>query len=150
MENILFCKAEISHSLGSEIVTREPIDRRASNFEAASNNVAGPQLWSNPTRKTLVAVASKTDMSYHNLVCSLADLWGQNAVSMVEETNWVVCTKPGHPLAADMFEPMTLLCSNIHEGGILGGLLGGSFGKTSKKTIPIFGNIIRSPLTDRC
>ncbi|OAD77929.1 hypothetical protein PHYBLDRAFT_164809 [Phycomyces blakesleeanus NRRL 1555(-)] len=35
-------------------------------------------------------------------------------------------------------------------GGILGGLLGGSFGKTSKKTIPIFGNIIRSPLTDGC
>ncbi|KAL0079455.1 hypothetical protein F4703DRAFT_1932462 [Phycomyces blakesleeanus] len=36
---------------------------------------------------------------------------------------------------------------NLKVGG---GLLGGSFGKTSKKTIPIFGNIIRSPLTDGC
>ncbi|OAD66171.1 hypothetical protein PHYBLDRAFT_152738 [Phycomyces blakesleeanus NRRL 1555(-)] len=92
MENILFCKAGIHHCLGGEVVTRGPRDRRASNFEAASNDVAGSQLWSNPTRKTLVAVASKTGMNYHTLVCFLADLWGQNVVSMVEETNWVVCT----------------------------------------------------------
>ncbi|OAD78051.1 hypothetical protein PHYBLDRAFT_68443 [Phycomyces blakesleeanus NRRL 1555(-)] len=92
MKNILFSKAGIRHCLSGEVVTREPRNRRTSNFEAASNNVAGPQLWSNPTRKTLVAVASETDINYYTLVCFLADLWGQNVVSMVEETNWVVCT----------------------------------------------------------
>ncbi|OAD74367.1 hypothetical protein PHYBLDRAFT_144816 [Phycomyces blakesleeanus NRRL 1555(-)] len=75
MENILLCKARVKHCLGSQASRRRLMDRRTSNFEVASNNIAGPQLWSNPTRKSLGVVADECEMNYHNLISSLACLW---------------------------------------------------------------------------
>ncbi|OAD68003.1 hypothetical protein PHYBLDRAFT_68372 [Phycomyces blakesleeanus NRRL 1555(-)] len=79
----------VQHCLGSRVARRRLADRRTSNFEIASNDVAGSQLWSNLVRKTLAAIAIDCDMNYHNL-----------------------CTESGLLLTADMFETMTLLCSN--------------------------------------
>ncbi|OAD74303.1 hypothetical protein PHYBLDRAFT_144749 [Phycomyces blakesleeanus NRRL 1555(-)] len=46
MENVLFWMAAISHCCGNRPVRTRPADRRTSNFEVASDDVAGPQLWS--------------------------------------------------------------------------------------------------------
>ncbi|OAD81093.1 hypothetical protein PHYBLDRAFT_161728 [Phycomyces blakesleeanus NRRL 1555(-)] len=91
IENILFHKARVKHCLGGWASCRRPTDRRTSNFEVASNNIAGPQLWSNLTRKSLAVVADECGMNYHNLVSSLACIWSQDSVFMVEETTNVVC-----------------------------------------------------------
>ncbi|OAD75564.1 hypothetical protein PHYBLDRAFT_166798 [Phycomyces blakesleeanus NRRL 1555(-)] len=50
MENVLFRMAAISHCRGNRPARTGPADRRTSNFEVASDDVAGPQLWSSPTR----------------------------------------------------------------------------------------------------
>ncbi|OAD74593.1 hypothetical protein PHYBLDRAFT_145026 [Phycomyces blakesleeanus NRRL 1555(-)] len=91
MENILLCKAGIQHCLGGRAAQRRLTDRRTSNFEVVSNNVASPQLWSNLIRKSLASIAIKCYMNYHNLVSLLTCLWDQNSTGMEQEIIEVVC-----------------------------------------------------------
>ncbi|OAD75577.1 hypothetical protein PHYBLDRAFT_143822 [Phycomyces blakesleeanus NRRL 1555(-)] len=91
MENILFHKAGVKHCLGGWASRRRTTNRKTSNFEVASNDIAGPQLWTNQTRNSLAVVADECGMNYHNLVSSLACIWGQDSVFMVAETTDMVC-----------------------------------------------------------
>ncbi|OAD70571.1 hypothetical protein PHYBLDRAFT_171315 [Phycomyces blakesleeanus NRRL 1555(-)] len=80
------------HCFGGWAARRRPSDKRTSNFEVASNDVAGLQFWSNPIRKTLAVIAIECDMNYHNLVRFLACLWDQDSAVMEHKTIEVVCT----------------------------------------------------------
>ncbi|OAD71759.1 hypothetical protein PHYBLDRAFT_72814 [Phycomyces blakesleeanus NRRL 1555(-)] len=92
MKNILLCKAGVQYCLGGWAAQIRLIDRRTSNFKIVSNNVAGPQLWSNPIRKTLAVIAIECNMNCHNLVSSLACLWDQNSTVIEHKTIELVCT----------------------------------------------------------
>ncbi|OAD69437.1 hypothetical protein PHYBLDRAFT_172076 [Phycomyces blakesleeanus NRRL 1555(-)] len=92
MENVLFWMAAISHCCGNRPARTGPADRRTSNIEVASDDVAGPQLWSSPTRYSMAELASTIGMEWENLIQQLLPFWAGEGVSSFEEQDSVVCT----------------------------------------------------------
>ncbi|OAD75557.1 hypothetical protein PHYBLDRAFT_64469 [Phycomyces blakesleeanus NRRL 1555(-)] len=91
IENLLLRKAAINHSLGCQPVICATNDRRTSNFEVASNDVAGPQLWSRPTRSSLAELAATIGIECQDLVHSLVPFWAREDIVSFEENDEVVC-----------------------------------------------------------
>ncbi|OAD75842.1 hypothetical protein PHYBLDRAFT_142830 [Phycomyces blakesleeanus NRRL 1555(-)] len=91
MENLLLRKAAINHCLGCRPVICATNDKRTSNFEVASNDVAGPQLWSRPTRSSLVELAAAIGIECQDLVRSLVPFWAREGIVSFEENDEVVC-----------------------------------------------------------
>ncbi|OAD79002.1 hypothetical protein PHYBLDRAFT_62229 [Phycomyces blakesleeanus NRRL 1555(-)] len=91
MENLLLRKAAINHYLGCQFFICTTNDRRASNFEVASNDVAGPQLWFRPTQSSLVELAATIGIECQNLVRSLIPFWAREGAVSIEENDEVVC-----------------------------------------------------------
>ncbi|OAD68470.1 hypothetical protein PHYBLDRAFT_150641 [Phycomyces blakesleeanus NRRL 1555(-)] len=91
MDNILFCKAGIQHCLRGRSAVLRPTNRKTSNFEVAIDDVAGPQLWSSPTRMSLGAVARETGINHNNLVGQIASLWGQDNQTLFAENEEHLC-----------------------------------------------------------
>ncbi|OAD71971.1 hypothetical protein PHYBLDRAFT_146954 [Phycomyces blakesleeanus NRRL 1555(-)] len=65
--------------------------KRTSNFEVASNNVAGPQLWSRPTQSSLAELVAAIGIECQNLVRSLVPFWAREGIVSFEENDEVVC-----------------------------------------------------------
>ncbi|OAD65394.1 hypothetical protein PHYBLDRAFT_176161 [Phycomyces blakesleeanus NRRL 1555(-)] len=82
IENVLFRKTEICHYLCGQSAVLKPTNRRTSNFEVVSDDVASSQLWSSLTRISLGTVARETGIDHES----------------------------SPYLTADIFEPMILLC----------------------------------------
>ncbi|OAD73079.1 hypothetical protein PHYBLDRAFT_169335 [Phycomyces blakesleeanus NRRL 1555(-)] len=91
MENLLLRKAEINHCLGCQPVICVTNDRRTSNFEVASNDVAGPQLWSRPTGSSLAELAAAIGIECQDLIRSLVPFWAREGIVSFEENDEVVC-----------------------------------------------------------
>ncbi|OAD70453.1 hypothetical protein PHYBLDRAFT_70627 [Phycomyces blakesleeanus NRRL 1555(-)] len=87
MENLLLRKAAINHCLGCRPVICATNDRRTSNFEVASNDVAGPQLWSRPTRSSLAELAAAIGIECQDLVRSLVPFWAREGIVSFEEND---------------------------------------------------------------
>ncbi|OAD70093.1 hypothetical protein PHYBLDRAFT_148655 [Phycomyces blakesleeanus NRRL 1555(-)] len=92
MENVLFRMVAISHCHGNRPARTGPADKRTSNFEVASDDVAGPQLWSSPTRYSMAELANTIGMEWEDLVQQLLPFWAGEGVSSFEEQDSVVCT----------------------------------------------------------
>ncbi|OAD70942.1 hypothetical protein PHYBLDRAFT_171014 [Phycomyces blakesleeanus NRRL 1555(-)] len=92
MENVLFQMAAISHCRGNCPARTGPADRRTSNFKVASDDIAGPQLWSSLTRYSMAELANTIGMEWKDLVQQLLPFWAGEGVSSFEEQDSVVCT----------------------------------------------------------
>ncbi|OAD80204.1 hypothetical protein PHYBLDRAFT_140208 [Phycomyces blakesleeanus NRRL 1555(-)] len=90
MENVFFQMVAISYCHGNRPARTGPADRRTSNFEVASDDVAGPQLWSSPTRYSMAKLANTIGMEWEDLVQQLLPFWAGEGVSSFEKQDLVV------------------------------------------------------------